>query len=124
MLPPAPHGPLPGKAPIVMFERIAAAHQRLTAAAGPGGSVSGAGEGGSGSGQADGGGSGSKEQPRVALVATAALTNVALLLALYPEVKDMIEVGAAQCSAAQRSVACNVTETQAYRCWACLAVRA
>ena len=75
MLPPAPHGVLPGKAAVVMFERIAAVHQRLAAAAGSGG--------GGGGGQAG----------RVALVATAALTNVALLLALYPEVKDMIEVG-------------------------------
>lgn len=49
--------------------------------------------GGSGGGGSSGGGSGSSaEQPRVALIATAALTNVALLLALYPEVKDMIEV--------------------------------
>ncbi|KAI7845743.1 hypothetical protein COHA_000659 [Chlorella ohadii] len=87
VLPPAPHGPLPGKAAVVMFERIAAAHQRLKAAAGGGG---GSGDCASGGGTS-GGGSGT-EQPRVALVATAALTNVALLLALYPEVKDMIEI--------------------------------
>ncbi len=92
VLPPAPHGPLPGKAPAVMFERIAAAHQQLKTAAGA--SSGSAGGGGSGGGTSGGGTSGSgsgTEQPRVALVATAALTNVALLLALYPEVKDMIE---------------------------------
>ncbi|PRW32902.1 N-D-ribosylpurine ribohydrolase [Chlorella sorokiniana] len=83
VLPPAPHGPLTGKAPMVMFERIAAAHQRLKAAAGAGGANSSSGGDGSGSG---------KEQPRVALIATAALTNVALLLALYPEVADMVEI--------------------------------
>lgn len=96
MLPPAPHGPLPGKAPVVMFERIAAAHQRLKAAAA---AAAGAGSTGSGavgeSGSSGGGSSSSAEQPRVALIATAALTNVALLLALYPEVKDMIEASVA-----------------------------
>lgn len=96
VLPPAPHGPLLGKAPVVMFERIAAAHQRLEAAAA---AAAGAGSTGSGavgeSGSSSGGGSSSAEQPRVALIATAALTNVALLLALYPEVKGMIEVGVA-----------------------------
>jgi inosine-uridine nucleoside N-ribohydrolase len=66
VLPPAPHAALPGKAPVVMFERICAAHRQLAAAGG---------------------------QQRVHLVATAALTNVALLLAVYPEVKEMIEVG-------------------------------
>ncbi|KAL4450693.1 hypothetical protein ABPG77_001049 [Micractinium sp. CCAP 211/92] len=66
VLPAAPHAALPGKAPVRMFEAIVAAHARLVAA-----------------GAAD---------ARVALVATAALTNVALLLALYPEVADMIEV--------------------------------
>lgn len=30
---------------------------------------------------------------KVSLVATGALTNVALLLSVYPEIKDMIEVG-------------------------------
>lgn len=65
VLPAAPHAALPGKAPVRMFEAIAAAHARLAA-----------------TGAAD---------ARVHLVATAALTNVALLLALYPEVADMIE---------------------------------
>ena len=97
VLPPAPHGPLPGKAPVVMFERIAAAHQQLKAAVGVSSSVaSGSGGGGLSGGDASGSGSGT-EQPRVALVATAALTNVALLLALYPEVKDMIEASNGWC---------------------------
>lgn len=58
LFPPARRRPLPGKAPAVMFERIAAA----------------AGQG-----------------RRVHLVATAALTNVALLLTLFPEVLPMLE---------------------------------
>ena len=88
VLPRAPRAALPGKAPIVMFERIAAVHAHLAAAA-----------------LAVGDGSTAEQRQqlqqqqqqqrqgaRVQLVATAALTNVALLLALYPEVKDMIEV--------------------------------
>jgi hypothetical protein len=70
VLPPAPHAALPGKAPVVMFERISAAHRRLVANNGSGGD---------------------RASPRVHLVTTAALTNVALLLALYPEVAHMIE---------------------------------
>lgn len=70
VLPAAPHAALPGKAPVRMFEAIAAAHARLVAA-------------------------GAADARVVHLVATAALTNVALLLALYPEVADMIEVGRA-----------------------------
>ncbi|PSC68749.1 N-D-ribosylpurine ribohydrolase [Micractinium conductrix] len=62
VLPAPPHAAVPGKAPIVMFERISAAYQR-------------------------GGGT-----QRVHLVAVAALTNVALLLALYPEVIEMVEI--------------------------------
>ena len=77
VLPPAPHAALPGKAPVVMFERISAAHRRLVEE----------------SSRSNGGSSDRRggEGPRVHLVATAALTNVALLLALYPEVADMIE---------------------------------
>lgn len=71
VLPPTPHAALPGKAAVVMFERICAAHRQLSAA---------------GSGE------------RVQLVATAALTNVALLLSVFPEVKDMIEVGGWVCT--------------------------
>ena len=89
VLPAAPHGPLPGKAPVVMFQCISEAFQRLN---GSGGSSAGGG-GGSGDGAVSGSSAGS-EPVRVQLVATAALTNVALLLALYPEVRDMIEVGA------------------------------
>lgn len=66
VLPPAPHGALAGKAAVRMFEAIATAHAGLVAA-----------------GAAD---------ARVHLVATAALTNVALLLALHPEAVGMVEV--------------------------------
>ncbi|KAI3436772.1 hypothetical protein D9Q98_006184 [Chlorella vulgaris] len=65
VLPPAPHAAVPGKAAVVMFQRIAAAHLQLAAKGG---------------------------EQRVQLIATAALTNVALLLTLFPEVIDMIEV--------------------------------
>jgi purine nucleosidase len=66
VLPAAPHAALAGKAVIHMAERLMAAHARLKA------------EG--------------RGQERVKLVATAALTNVALLLSLYPEIVDLIEV--------------------------------
>lgn len=76
VLPPAPHAAVPGKAPVVMFDRIAAAYARQAAP--------GSGDRGDGNGAPQ----------RVALVATAALTNVALMLALYPEVVDMVEASA------------------------------
>ena len=81
VLPPAPHAALPGKAPVVMFERISAAHRRLVA------------NGSSSSSNNSSSGGGDGASPRVQLVATAALTNVALLLALYPEAAHMIEAG-------------------------------
>lgn len=71
VLPPAPHAAVPGKAAVVMFERIAAAHLQLAAKGG---------------------------EQRVQLIATAALTNVALLLTLFPEVIDMIEVSGGCCT--------------------------
>ena len=96
VLPPAPHAAVPGKAPVVMFERIAAAHARLqqAAAAAGGGQGDGAGEQEGDASGSSGSGSGGQAAagPRVQLVATGALTNVALLLALYPEACGMLEV--------------------------------
>jgi inosine-uridine nucleoside N-ribohydrolase len=62
VLPHSQHQPLPGKAPIVMFEHI---QQQFTTDPGSG---------------------------RVQLICTGALTNAALLLTLFPEVKPMIEI--------------------------------
>lgn len=60
VLPPAAHGPVEGKAVVVMFERISAAFR--------------------------------ESGVRVRVVATGALTNVALLIILYPEVLAMVEI--------------------------------
>uniref|UniRef100_A0A7R9YS21 Inosine/uridine-preferring nucleoside hydrolase domain-containing protein n=1 Tax=Chlamydomonas euryale TaxID=1486919 RepID=A0A7R9YS21_9CHLO len=63
LLPSSNTKPLPGKAPVIMFEAIHAAWQRM------------------------GGGLG-----RVRLVCTGSLSNAALLLLLYPEVVDYVEM--------------------------------
>lgn len=62
MLPHSNRQPVPGKAPIVMFEAIQAQFRQH-----PG-------------------------QGLVQLICTGALSNTALLLLLYPEVKPMIEI--------------------------------
>eukprot|EP00198_Chlamydomonas_reinhardtii_P002967 XP_001692303.1 predicted protein [Chlamydomonas reinhardtii] len=70
-----------GKAVNVMFEAIAAAHAELAKeheARAAGGEC--------------GGGTGEAECPRVRLVCTGALTNAALLLALYPEAAQWVEL--------------------------------
>ena len=91
ILPPSAHSAqqlLPGKAVVLMFERIAAAFARLLGVT----TDLGGGDGSCGS-SSDGGGGDGGGGARVHLVATGALTNVALLLALYPEVAAMVEVG-------------------------------
>lgn len=62
VLPHSKRQPLPGKAPIVMFETIQQHHSQHP------------------------------EQGRVQLICTGALSNAALLLLLYPEVKDLIDI--------------------------------
>jgi inosine-uridine nucleoside N-ribohydrolase len=62
VLPHSARQPLPGKAPIVMFEAIRQAHEQHP------------------------------EAGRVQLVCTGALSNAALLLLLFPEVKPMIDI--------------------------------
>eukprot|EP00775_Hariotina_reticulata_P008905 gene8905-9082_t len=61
VLPHTARQPLPGKAPIVMFQHISWHHNQ-------------------------------HPEQKVQLICTGALTNAALLLLLYPEVQDMIEV--------------------------------
>ncbi|KAG2452151.1 hypothetical protein HYH02_003183 [Chlamydomonas schloesseri] len=83
LLPRSCRQPLPGKAVNVMFEAIAAAHAELLKehqAATAGGECGG------------GGGGGEAGCPRVRLVCTGALTNAALLLTLYPEASEWVEV--------------------------------
>jgi inosine-uridine nucleoside N-ribohydrolase len=61
VLPHTDRQPLPGKAPIVMFQHISWHHNQ-------------------------------HPEQKVQLICTGALTNAALLLLLYPEVQDMIEI--------------------------------
>ncbi|KAG2425076.1 hypothetical protein HXX76_013985 [Chlamydomonas incerta] len=80
LLPRSARQPLPGKAVNVMFEAMTAAHAELRSAH---------------EAQTAGGecaGAGAAECPRVRLVCTGALTNAALLLALYPEAAAWVEV--------------------------------
>ncbi|KAG2485147.1 hypothetical protein HYH03_016133 [Edaphochlamys debaryana] len=81
LLPRSPRRPLPGRAVNVMFGAIRAAAVE-----------EGFGEGGQEPGEEGAAAEGPRRRERVRLVCTGALTNAALLLTIYPEVIDWVEV--------------------------------